>query len=479
MTALALATLTGGTIVTGDPDTPVTSFAIDSRALEPGACFVALVAERDGHDFVADALARGAAVALVTREVGDDTGTIVRVDDAFGALARLGRAAREQLHDATVVGITGSAGKTGTKDLAAAALAPKFRVHASPGSYNNEAGVPLTLLSAPSATEALVLELGARAHGDIAALCAIARPTVGVITNIGLAHAGPLGGRAGVARVKGELLEALDAHGLAVLDADDPATPGLAARTAARLLLVSAGAGSVPERKGGAGSVPERKGGADAEVRATGITLDADLRPTFTLESPWGGGTVALAVRGAHQVVNATLAAAVALACGVAFDDVAAGLATVEPAPWRMEVVRTADDVMVLDDAYNANPSSMAAALEALARVPVPGRRLAVLGEMRELGDLSAREHAALGVLVGTTAVDVLIAVGPEAAPLAEAARSAGVSVTEVPDAAAALEAVSGFVVAGDAVLVKGSRAVGLELVATALRGTRTQEDGR
>ena len=191
-----------------------------------------------------------------------------------------------------------------------------------------------------------------------------------------------------------------------------------------------------------------------------------------------------MAVRGAHQVVNATLAAAVALARGVAFADVAAGLATVEPAPWRMEVVRTADDVMVLDDAYNANPASMAAALEELARVDVPGRRLAVLGEMRELGDLSAREHAALGVLVGTTPVDVLVAVGPEAAPLAAAARSAGVSVTEVPDAAAALEAVSDFVVAGDAVLVKGSRAIGLELVATALRGTairgtHPQEDGR
>jgi UDP-N-acetylmuramoyl-tripeptide--D-alanyl-D-alanine ligase len=216
-----------------------------------------------------------------------------------------------------------------------------------------------------------------------------------------------------------------------------------------------------------------------AEVRATAITLDADLRPTFTLDSPWGRGTVALAVRGAHQVVNATLAAAVALARGVAFDEIAAGLATVQPAPWRMEVVRTADDVVVLDDAYNANPSSMAVALEALARVDVRGRRLAVLGEMRELGDLSEREHAALGVLVGTTAVDALVAVGPEAAPLAAAARSAGVSVTEVPDAAAALEAVSGFVVAGDAVLVKGSRAVGLELVATALRGTRTQDDAR
>ncbi len=205
--------------------------------------------------------------------------------------------------------------------------------------------------------------------------------------------------------------------------------------------------------------------------------LDADLRPRFTLASPWGNGEVVLAVRGGHQVVNATLAATVALSHGVPFAHVAAGLASVQPAPWRMEVDRTADGVMVLDDAYNANPSSMAAALEALARVDVAGRRVAVLGEMRELGDLSAPEHAALGDLVGATAVDALVAVGPETAPLAEHARAAGVAVTEVADAAAALDAVGGYVHDGDAVLVKGSRAVGLELVATALRGTRARAD--
>ena len=214
-----------------------------------------------------------------------------------------------------------------------------------------------------------------------------------------------------------------------------------------------------------------------ADVRATHVVLDADLRPRFRLTSQWGSGEVVLAVRGAHQVVNASLAAAVGLSHGVAFDDVVAGLASVEPAPWRMEVARSADGVVVLDDAYNANPSSMAAALEALARVDVPGRRVAVLGEMRELGDFSAPEHAALGDLVGATAVDALVAVGPEAAPLAAHARAAGVAVTEVSDAATALDAVTGFVHPGDAVLVKGSRAVGLELVATALRGTSARAD--
>ncbi len=467
LTAADLASITGGTIIAGSPDARATSIAIDSRVVEPAGCFVALVAERDGHDFVADAFARGAHVAIVTDAgahlaPGDDC-AVVRVRDAFVALADLGRVARTALGDSVVVGITGSAGKTGTKDLTAAALAPNFLVHASPGSYNNEAGVPLTLLAAPAATEALVLEMGARAHGDIAALCAVAGPTVGVITNIGLAHAGPLGGRAGVARAKGELLEALDASGTAVLDAGDPATPGLAARTAATVLRVSAG------------EATSRDG--EVDVRATDIELDAELRPRFTLSSPWGRGEVELAVRGAHQVVNASLAATVALAHGVPFAEVAAALATVQPAPWRMEVARTADGVVVLDDAYNANPSSMAAALDALARVDVSGRRIAILGEMRELGDLSAPEHAALGDLVAAAAVDALVAVGPEAAPLAEHARAAGVAVTEVPDAATALETIAGFVHRGDAVLVKGSRAVGLELVAIELRGTSRDDD--
>jgi UDP-N-acetylmuramoyl-tripeptide--D-alanyl-D-alanine ligase len=461
LSARELATLTGGTVVAGDADARVTSYAIDSRVLEPGACFVALVAERDGHDFVPHAFARGATVAVVTDERPHEApagAAVVRVAHAFDALARLGQAARAALGDVLVVGITGSSGKTGTKDLTAAALALRFALHASAGSHNNEAGVPLTLLAAPAGTDAVVLEMGARAHGDIAALCAIAQPTVGVITNIGLAHAGSLGGREGVARAKGELLEALASTGTAVLDAGDPATPSLVARTRATVLLVSTG-------------------DAPADVRASDIVLDDELRPRFTLSTPWGSGDVALEVRGAHQVVNAALAAAVALSQGVPFPAVAEAMAAVQPAPWRMELANTGDGLVVLDDAYNANPSSMAAALEALARVPVDGRRLAVLGEMRELGDYSEREHAALGDLVGATAVDALVAVGPETAPLAAHARAAGVAVTEVPDAATALDAVTGYVQPGDAVLVKGSRAVGLELVATALRGRRSTGD--
>ncbi|HZP30812.1 MAG TPA: UDP-N-acetylmuramoyl-tripeptide--D-alanyl-D-alanine ligase, partial [Acidimicrobiia bacterium] len=287
LTAAEIAEATGGQLVAGSEDALASSFVIDSRVLEPGGCFVALRAERDGHEFVADAFLRGAAVALVSRPVATALPTegrgraaaVVRVDDPLAALADLARAARERvLASAHVVGVTGSAGKTVTKDLTAAALRPARRVHASPGSYNNEAGLPLTLLSADPATDVVVAEMGARFAGNIAQLCEIARPTVGVVTHIGLAHAEHLGGREGVARVKGELLEALPGHGVAVLNADDEHSGPLVARTAARVLRAGTGPG--------------------ADVRALDVVLDEELRPSFRLETPWGDAKVRLAVRG-------------------------------------------------------------------------------------------------------------------------------------------------------------------------------------
>jgi UDP-N-acetylmuramoyl-tripeptide--D-alanyl-D-alanine ligase len=449
-----LAARTGGAVVAGDTAARAESFAIDSRVLGRGACFVALVAERDGHDFVADAFARGATVALVARPVSVDPpvrGAVVQVADPLAALGGLGAAARDALGDALVVGITGSAGKTGTKDLTAAALGGPPAVHASPGSYNNEAGVPLTLLDAPSATEAVVLEMGARARGDIAALCAIARPTAGVITNIGLAHAGPLGGPAGVARAKGELFEALPAHGVAVLDALDAAAPTLAARTTARVLRVAVG------------------DVAGADVRATAVAVDELLHPSFVIESAWGRAPVRLAVHGDHQVVNALLAAAVAFDAGRDVAAVVAGLESVRPARWRMEVLRTKAGGVVVNDAYNANPASTAAALRALAGIDTDGRRVAVLGDMRELGAHSAEEHARIGRLAAELGVDVVVAVGPETGPLVDAAAEGSVAVMQVPDAAGALDALTTLVGPADIVLVKGSRAVGLEDVVRAL----------
>jgi UDP-N-acetylmuramoyl-tripeptide--D-alanyl-D-alanine ligase len=454
--------LAHGEVVQGSVDARASSWSVDSRTLQPGAAFFALVADRDGHEFVGHAFARGASVAVVDRPIGGplpDGATVVQVTDTLHALTVLGRAARSALHDATVVGVTGSSGKTATKNLVAAALGGNLSVHASPASHNNEIGVPLTLLDAPAAVEALVLEMGARALGNIADLCAIAAPNAAIVTNIGLAHVEFLRDRDGVADVKGELLEALPSAGLAVLDAGDEYTPALARRTAARVLRV-----------GVEGAVPAD---ADLDVVASGVELDAELRPSFVLRSAWGAGPVSLGVRGAHQVVNATLAAAVALAVGVPFEAVASGLTSVRPARWRMEVGRSADGVLVIDDAYNANPASVAAALEALARVAVAGRRVAVLGEMLELGEHADAEHARVGALAATLGIDALVAVGTGASATAAAAREGAAPVryvVEVSGPEAALAAVSGIVGPGDAVLVKGSRRVGLEVVAAGLR---------
>lgn len=449
VTASGLAAAVDGVIV-GAPDAVATSFAIDSRVLEPGACFVALRGERDGHDFVADAFARGATIALVAREVPHPVGSaLVVVEDPLAALARAASHTRAGWRDVTVVGITGSVGKTSTKDLTAAALSEGRRVHASHGSFNNEAGLPLTLLHAPTGTEVVVAEMGARFRGNIAALCAVARPTVGVVTRIGLAHPEHLGGPEGILRTKGELLEALPASGTAVLNADDPASPALAARTAAAVVTV--------------GSHPT------ADVRVRDLVVTADLRPRFGLDTPWGALEVTLRVLGAHQAQNAAMAATVALVIGVAPEAVAAGLATATPATWRMEVTTSPDGVVVINDAYNANPDSMRAALRSLGDLPAPGRRVAVLGDMLELGAHSEAEHAALGELAATVGVDLLVAVGPHSVATAAQAERAGIVTLHAADRDEARVLVATHVRPGDAVLVKASRGIGLEAIADAL----------
>jgi UDP-N-acetylmuramoyl-tripeptide--D-alanyl-D-alanine ligase len=450
--AQEIAHATGGTLA-GAPDAAAASFVIDTRRLDAGGCFVALRGERDGNDFVPDAWARGATVAVVNRAVEVPPGrAVVVVDDSLAALGALGRWARRRLDAATVVGITGSAGKTATKDLLAGALAGTHRVHASPLSYNNEAGVPLTLLDAAADTEVVVVEMGARFAGNITELCAIAEPQVGVITQVGMAHAGLLGGREGVARVKGELLEALDRDGTAVLDAGDVFTPSLAARTRARVLTV------------GLGEVP------GAKIKAVDVVLDDQLRPRFRLVTPWGSTPVCLSVRGEHQVLNAAMAATVALEIGAPLERVVEGLARAETAAWRMEVLRTDQGITVVNDAYNASPTSMAAALRSFRRLPATHRRFAVLGEMLELGGHARAEHQRVGRLAVASDVDVVVAVGPGARPIADGARLAGAGqVVEVDDADGALEFVIEHARPGDAVLVKASRAVGLERVAESL----------
>jgi UDP-N-acetylmuramoyl-tripeptide--D-alanyl-D-alanine ligase len=457
LTAAEIAAVVDGE-TDGSKEARVESFAIDTRRLEPGACFVALRAERDGHDFLPDAWARGATVALVGHPVRAPEGrATVRVTDPLHALGALGADARALRPEVAVVGVTGSAGKTATKDLLAAALAPVRAVHASPESYNNEAGVPLTLLGAPEGTEVVVVEMGARGQGHIAALCAIARPDVAIITNVGLAHAGLLGGREGVARAKGELLDALPGDGLAVLEAEGEYTAELLRRTTAPVVLT------------GIGDAP------GAVVRAANVQLDDELRPRFDLSTPWGRAQVRLGLRGAHQVMNALMAAAVAGELGVPVEEIAAGLAAARSGPWRMELVRGRSGIVVLNDAYNASPGSMAAALQALARLGASGRRLAVLGEMRELGAEAEAEHRAVGRLAGECGVDVLVLVGPGAHAVARGAPRE-LRVLEVADAGEAATVTAREARAGDVVLVKASRAVGLESLASVLADAGTSE---
>ena len=459
MTAAEVADATGGQVVAGSPDAVFDSFTNDSRAVSvsraadgAGACFVALQDHRDGHDFVDAAFAAGALGALV-REVPPalahrDGRVLVRVADPGRALMAVAAAARARRPDLRVVAITGSTGKTSTKDLTAGAIAPGRVVHANPESFNNEIGLPLTVLGAGDHTEVLVTEMGARFAGNIAELCAIARPEIGIVTNIGIAHAEHLGGPEGVLAVKGELFEALPATGVAIVAADDPSTPRLIERSAAPILRCGTAAGS--------------------DVRLTGCALDEQLRAAITVDSPWGPIETRLAVRGEHQAGNALFAIAAAGTLGVAADAIAAGLASATGSRWRLELERRADGVTVLNDVYNANPASMEAALRALLALPATGRRIAVLGDMRELGAASASAHAGVGELAARLGVDVVVGVGEGGAQIVTAATKVPTRITTA-DAAEAAAAVDPLLQPGDVVLLKASRAVGLETVADAL----------
>ena len=427
--ATAVAAATDGKLA--GPDVEIEGAAIDSRLVRAGNLFVALRAGRDGHDFVGAAFEAGAAACLVAHEVGREPAIVV--PDTALALTELATAARDRLPE-RVIGITGSVGKTSTKDLLAAALARRYRVSASPKSFNNELGVPLTVLDTPDDAEAVVVEMGARGVGHIAALCAVARPTVGVVTTVGVSHAEFFGTLADVVRAKGELVEALPPDGTAVLNADVRQVAGMASRTAARVLTFGLEAG---------------------DVRAEEVSLDQELRPAFVLHSPWGRAPVRLAVKGHHQVGNSLAAAAAALACHTSVEEVAAGLGDATLSPWRMQLERAPSGALVLNDAYNANPLSVEAALRALAGLRAD-RRTALLGVMAELGDVGPAEHARLGALARELGIRVIAVAAPD---------YGGEQAVDAEDALARL----GRVGPGDAVLVKGSRAAGLEIVAGTL----------
>jgi len=420
-------------VLVGD-DVEIDGARHDSRAITGGELFVPLVDQRDGHDFVSGALDAGAAAYLTAREpVG---GTAIRVDDPARALARLGAHARTRLSD-RVIGITGSVGKTSCKDLAAAAIGRRFETTASLRSFNNEYGVPLTLVNASPTTEAAVIEMGARGLRHIADLCAIADPTIGVVTTVDAVHTELFGDIAQVALAKGELIEHLPASGTAVLNDANPLVAAMADRARASVL---------------------RYGSARSEVQASKVVLDDELRASFLLHTPWGDAPIHLAVRGEHHVGNALAAASAALAVGVDLDDISAGLGAAVLSPWRMDLRLAPSGARVLNDAYNAGPASMEAALRALVRLDAV-RHLAVLGPMAELGDHSAIAHRRIAEVAAELGVQIVAVAAPEYDAL---------TVEHVADQAEARAAIEPLR-AADAVLVKGSRVAGLERLAESL----------
>jgi UDP-N-acetylmuramoyl-tripeptide--D-alanyl-D-alanine ligase len=491
LTLAQIADVVGGDLL--DPSAAqlqVDGVTIDSRTARAGMLFVALPGTRtDGHRFVDAAVAAGATAALVSadratevlgrgpaeapppvswpaepvrrafrgtgpREVPRDATSsaapLIAVDDPADALLGLGVWVRDMV-DPLVIGITGSNGKTTTKDLIAAAGRSR-RTVANQGSFNNELGVPLTCCRLEADTEVLVCEVGMRGRGQIAQLAGLLRPTVGVVTSVAEVHLELLGSLQAIAAAKGELVEVLPPDGVAVLSADDPLVAAMATTTDARVVTFGQS--------------------ASADWRARDVVLDDAARATFALDSPYGGARVRVPVPGLHNVGNALAALAATVESGVALTEAVAGLEQATVSRWRLQLERIAG-VRVLNDAYNANPTSMAAALRTLARMAADGRRWAVLGTMAEIGPTSEREHRGIGTVVAELDIDRLITVGPTAAVIRESADAAdpdgAAGRWSVDDVEGAASLLASEVDTDDVVLVKASRSAALEGVVAGL----------
>jgi UDP-N-acetylmuramoyl-tripeptide--D-alanyl-D-alanine ligase len=433
-------------------DVEVTSVAIDSRDVVPGALFVALPGERtDGGRFVPEAFANGAAGVLV-RDGLEVEGPAVSVRSTGEGLMMLARDERARM-DASVVAVTGANGKTSTKDMATAVLGTRFRTHANRESFNNEVGLPVTILEAATDTQVVVAEMGARHVGDVAILCGIARPDIAIVTNVGVAHLEVFGSWDRIVEASAEPIEALGPYGVAVLNADDVVVAGYAGRTAGRVVTF--------------GLAP------DADVRAEDVSLGTDGRASFILMYEDERATVTLAVPGEHMVSNALAAAATGRTLDVPLAACAEALSQAGVSKWRMETFTTPSGIRVVNDAYNANPESMAAALRAARWMAGEGHLIAVLGTMAELGPIAAREHERIGELAARIRVDRLIAVGASARSIADAGLREGVEPDNVAcydDPDQALDDVRRSARPGDLVLFKGSRVAGLERLAEGLR---------
>lgn len=426
--------------------------AIDSRKVTAGDIFLALVGENtDGHEYAEMALQAGAVVVIGTREVA---GPCLVVADPVRALGQIAHHHHRQLTNLTTFGITGSSGKTTTKDLLAQVLAQAGTVVAPQGSFNNELGMPLTVLTATEDTDFLVLEMGARGIGHIAYLCQIAQPNISLVLNVGSAHLGEFGGQQQIAIAKSELVQSLASTGIAVLNADDPLVRQMAEVTKAQVSYFGEA--------------------LDADVQVTEITLDNQARASFVLNHQGQRQPVTLQIAGEHQVANAAAVATAAIAAGMPLAAVAQALSQAHiQSQWRMEITETAKGVTIINDAYNANPESMRAALKALVAYGDRSQRTwAVLGEMRELGEESLELHDAIGRLAVRLDVNRLIAVGDGARAIHMGAAHEGSWGNEsawVPSVTAAIDILTAELQPGDVVLVKASRAAGLERVAIAL----------
>jgi len=470
LTVREIATLSHGVLSElADPTEYVNGpVVVDSRRVAPGCLFVAVSGARvDGHQFAVQAVADGARVVLASKPVPVPA---VVVTDTVRALGDLAHGYLDRLATPAVVGITGSSGKTSTKDLVGHLLAQLGPTVAPEGSFNTEVGLPLTVLRADADTKYLVLEYSARGLGHIAYLCGVARPRISVVLNVGAAHLGGFGSRTVVAQAKGELVEALPVDGLAVLNADDDAVAAMASRTSARVVTFGRG--------------------DQADVRAVDVSLDELARPSFCLRTAAGEVDITLALHGAHNVANALAATAVALELGLDLASVAAALARIDTVSrWRMQVSERADGLLVINDAYNANPESMKAALAALAAIGAGGdsaalpagaaartrRTHAVLGVMAELGETAATAHRELGAEAALIGVHQLVVVGAAARGIADGAVDAGLDpsrVTVVDSVADAVGLVDRDLGDGDVVLVKASRSADLQRVAEALLAT-------
>jgi len=450
-----IAQLSGGSLSSGDGAAAVDKVSTDSRTIKRGDLFVALRGENfDGHNFVEAVAATGAAGAIVDsnwKGTVPQTFAIIRAKDTLIAYQQLAANYRKSLK-LNVVAITGSNGKTSTKDFAAAVLARRFRVTKTQGNFNNHVGLPRTILEATSQDEIAVWEIGMNHPGEIAALAKVAAPDVAIITNIGVAHIEFMGSRERIAEEKGALAEAVGAQGTVILNANDPLTKRIAAGGRGKVVLAGTTAGTIRA----------------SEVNQSGSGTD------FTILEGAHRCRAQLPVPGLHMVQNALLAVAVGRVFGLSLEECAAGLVAAPLTKARLQV-KEIRGVQFLDDSYNANPDSMKAALRTLVELDAEGQRIAVLGEMRELGDESERGHREVGETAAALKVDHLIAIGNVAATIAEAAKHAGLdNSSTVASTAEAAELLAELVRPGDLVLIKGSRLARTEEVIEAFRNPRS-----